>query len=262
MSTKNIYATPSAVTDVNECFFYHTADIPGHGHVKGVWDIRENTHKYLGGVDFRGKRVLEIGTASGFLCFYMESRGAEVVAFDLSEDHSRDIVPFAGQDFGKLVLEGKEHVRKLHNAYWFCHRANKSNAKAVYGDVYTIPEEIGAVDISTFCCVLLHVRDPFLALQNALRLTKDTVVVTDVLRRRYFLQRIFNRLGGRSYLEFMPEFRSCCPDDTWWNLNPDIVKKFIGALGFGKTEVKYHTGKYGNDKILLFTVVGHRTKNV
>lgn len=262
MSNKNIYATPRTVTDVGECHFYHTMDIPGYGLVKGEWDIRHDMGKYLGDVDFKGKRVLEIGTASGFLCFYMESRGAEVVAFDLAEEKVGDIVPFASGNYTQLALARKAFVRKLHNGYWFCHRAYNSNAKVVYGDVYTIPEEIGAVDISTFCCVLLHVRDPFLALQNALRLTKETIIVTDVLRRRYFLTGILNGLGGRPYLEFMPEFKSGYPNDTWWNLNPDIIKRFIGVLGFEEIKVKYHSGKYGDNAIPLFTVVGHRTRDM
>jgi predicted nicotinamide N-methyase len=35
---------------------------------------------YLGNFDFVGKRVLDVGAASGFLTFEMEKRGAEVVA--------------------------------------------------------------------------------------------------------------------------------------------------------------------------------------
>ncbi|MEE9185219.1 MAG: hypothetical protein V3U39_12205, partial [Acidimicrobiia bacterium] len=80
----NVFALPREVTDINECYFYHSMDIPRHGAVDGEWDLREGVTEYLGGVDFAGKRVLEVGTASGFLCFHMESQGAEVVAYDLS----------------------------------------------------------------------------------------------------------------------------------------------------------------------------------
>lgn len=61
-------------------------DIPGYGGVEGEWDLRKGVKEYLGNVDFKGKRVLEIGTASGFLCFYMEGQGAEVVAYDLQRN--------------------------------------------------------------------------------------------------------------------------------------------------------------------------------
>ena len=49
----------------------------------------------------RGKRVLDVGTSSGFLCFEMERRGAEVVAFDLSDEFDGDAVPFASVDMNE-----------------------------------------------------------------------------------------------------------------------------------------------------------------
>src|SRR5712691_8821908 len=169
------------VTDPADCYFYHTMDIPGYGRVEGEWDLREGVREYLGNVDLRGKRVLEMGTANGFLCFEMERRGAEVVAYDLSENQDWDVVPYARQDGAAFVSARREHIRRLNNAFWFCHRAFGSKSKMVYGDVYSVPQEIGQVDVTTFGSILLHLRDPFLALQKALRLTRTTVIVTDVL---------------------------------------------------------------------------------
>src|SRR5438046_10691371 len=91
----SIYAEPRTVTDLEDCYFYHSMEIPGYGLVEGPWDLRGGVDDYLGGVDLRDKRVLEIGTASGFLCFTMEGRGAEGVASDLSDDHSWDVGPCA-----------------------------------------------------------------------------------------------------------------------------------------------------------------------
>ena len=86
---------PRIVTDLDDCDFYHTMDIPGYGLVHGEWDLRNGIREYFGDADVSGKRVLEIGTASGFGCFYLESQGAEVVAQDLSSSLTWDIVPFA-----------------------------------------------------------------------------------------------------------------------------------------------------------------------
>jgi len=265
MSGKDIYATPRTITRTDECFFYHTMDIPGYGHVEGQWDLREGIREYLGGVDFKGKRVLEIGTASGFVCFYMESQGAEVVAYDLSEEYAWDIVPFSKYDYKQFASDHKAHIKALNNGYWLCYEAYRSKAKVVYGTVYEIPEEIGMVDVSVFSSVLLHVRDPFFALQNALRLTKETAIVTEpIWRRQSFLRRIFTNFRG-PYMTFLPQFSRCEPKDGWWILTPDIIKKFIGVLGFEEAEVKYHFQKFsmgGEQSIPFFTVVGHRTKDV
>src|SRR5271163_483658 len=182
--TQSIYAQPRSVTDPESCFFYHTIDIPGYGTLKGEWDLRRGVDRYLGGVDLTGKRVLEMGTANGFLCFEMERRGADVVAVDLSEEQSWDIVPFAKSDAEEDDSSRKSHMRKINNAWWLAHAAFGSRAKVVYTSAYSVPEQIGAVDVSTFGSILLHVRDPFHALWNACRLTRETVIVTDILSPR------------------------------------------------------------------------------
>src|SRR5262245_57528488 len=90
---KSLYAPPQTVTDVRDCYFYHTMDLPGYGTLVGDWDLRAGIDRYLGGVAVHGKRVLELGTASGGLCFAMEQRGADMVAFDLAADHLWDFIP-------------------------------------------------------------------------------------------------------------------------------------------------------------------------
>jgi hypothetical protein len=45
--------------------YYHTMDILGYGKVSGEWDLRGRDIYYLGNAKLQGKRVLEIGTASG-----------------------------------------------------------------------------------------------------------------------------------------------------------------------------------------------------
>lgn len=256
---ESIYATPRTITDLKECFFYHAMEIPGYGCIEGEWDLRKSAREYLGGVNLKGKRVLEIGTASGFLCFYMESKGAEVVAFDISEEKSLDIVPFSRiQDKKFEQISNQTMIKQLHNSYWFSHRAYNSNAKAVYGTVYAIPEEIGMFNISTFGCILLHLRDPFLALQNALRFTKETVIITDVIPKNFFPQLLLGKFW-KPNMVFLPQYEKCEPKIGWWFLPPEIIKKFIAVLGFEEVEVKYHfSSKYKGIRRLLYTVVGHR----
>src|SRR2546427_725467 len=115
-----IYQKPKLVTDIRECHFYHSMSIPGYGEVQGEWDLRGHEDDYLGGVNFSRKRVLEVGTASGYLCFHMEKKGADMVAYCLSRDYSWDAVPFH-KESDEEILRRRAHVDKVNNACWFCH---------------------------------------------------------------------------------------------------------------------------------------------
>ena len=88
------FAAPWNVGSIADCEFYHTMDIPRIGVVRGQWDLRGGVDAYLGGVNLAGKRVLEVGPASGFLTTEMEKRGADVVALEVTDDPGWDFVPF------------------------------------------------------------------------------------------------------------------------------------------------------------------------
>jgi SAM-dependent methyltransferase len=272
----DLYAPPRAVESVTDCYFYHSMDIPGHGEVTGEWDLRGDEYRYLGGVDLDGRRVLELGAASGFLTTYMERQGADVVAYDLSEKHSWDVVPFAGTDTANFDAVRRDHLRKINNGFWLNHKAQGLSARMVHGTVYTVPEEIGQVDVATFASILLHVRDPFLALQTSLRLVKDTVIVTDVYPgSEYHLVGDFKdapdpegkalnplppEAHGQPKATFLPQFWDHAYGDTWWHMSPETIKRWVGVLGFEKTELTYHHAYAGGVRTLLYTVVGQRTR--
>ena len=97
MSNAIPYAKPRHVERLQECEFYHCASFPGVGKVGNSWDLTDSIDDYLGQFDFRGKRVLDVGTASGYLTFSMEKRGADVVSFDMADGAQWDVVPFAHQ---------------------------------------------------------------------------------------------------------------------------------------------------------------------
>lgn len=267
------YATPRDVSSLAECHFYHTTDVPGHGLVEGEWDLRAGASKYLGDADLRGRRVLEMGTASGFLCFHMERAGAEVVGFDLDADQSWDVVPYAGDDLARYAAERRAHVERIKNAWWLCHAAFRSKAKAVYGTAYSVPEAIGPVDVVTFGSILLHLRDPFRALESALRLATHAAIVTEVLPRGHVplsrVRRALARLPFHSWrktgrrlptatMEFMPDALKRGPKETWWHLSPEAVVRMLAVLGFPDSRVSFHVQRYRQWEVDLFTVVANR----
>jgi SAM-dependent methyltransferase len=247
------YAEPRAVASLDECYFYHTMDVPGHGTIKGEWDLRGRVDDYLGNFDFSGKRVLDVGAASGILSFHIEQQGAEVVSFDLSEEFDWDIVPFAENDNAATLTARRGHLRKINNGYWLCHGAFRSRARVVHGVVYDIPKAIGLVDVSVFGSILLHLRDPFLALENAARLTKETIIVSDLSPYGKLASRF------RKNPRFMP--RSTEPDginDGWFRLPPRLVQEYLGILGFRNCSLTWNSFHYGERTRPIYTLIASR----
>jgi len=228
-------------------------DVPGHGTVPGEWDLRGSVDAYLGNFDFAGRRVLDVGAASGILSFHAEQQGAEVVSFDLSENHDWDIVPFAENDNHVTRHDRRAHLRRINNGYWLCHQAFNSRARMVNGIVYDIPRSIGPVDVAIYGSILLHLRDPFLALENGARLAKEAMIVADVSP--------WSRLASRfrKTPRFMPD--SLKPDginDGWFRLPPLLVKEYLSILGFKNSTMTWRNFTYGSRSVPIYTIVARR----
>ncbi len=259
MEPEGPFTKPRVIEDPEECDFYHSMDLPGFGSVEGRWDLREGVGRYLGGIEVSGKRVLDVGTASGFLAFWMERAGAEVVGYDLSEEQDWDLVPFSGVDSDAERALRRQHIRKLNNSFWFAHRTLGSTVKLAQGSVYDIPAALGTFDVAVFGSILLHLRDPFRALERALALTREAVVVTDALPRRALLVPLLARWLGPC-LYFLPDASARAPRDSWFRLSPRAVVQMVGVLGFTESSVRFHTQPYGGARCRMFTVIGRRPK--
>jgi hypothetical protein len=245
---------------------------------------------YIGGLNYQGKRVLEFGTASGAVCFGLEQRGAEVIAFDLAPNAQWDIVPIARHpDLAGQRANRQLQLERLRNSFWLGHEATRSRSKVVHGSIYDVPASIGGVDVTVFGSILLHLRDPFLALTNGARLAREVVVVTDHLRRPWVphlaprpgtnaapwwarARRKLSRWILRALHQLTPYVNVApqmvlLPDpldldnfDTWWGLSPAIVQRFLALLGFENSSVTTHRQRYRNHRETMFTVVARRTQ--
>ncbi|MGD1941235.1 MAG: class I SAM-dependent methyltransferase [Leptolyngbyaceae cyanobacterium] len=254
-----MWAEPRDIHSLDDCYFYHTMDIPTYGIVHGDWDLRGREAIYFGDTNFQGKRVLEIGTASGHLCFSMEKLGAEVVAYDLSDQQQWDIVPYAKSDYKQRIIERKKHINQLNNSFWLAHKAYNSHAKVMYGTVYDIPDDIGQFDICTFGSILLHLRDPFLALQRAASHATETVIVTDLSPKvRGRMLSMIELITGTRLIRFLPNAQKLGPTESWWSLSPKLVSEFLQILGFANTRIFIHRQKFRGREIRLYTVVGQK----
>lgn len=216
------YATPLKVDRPEDCFFYHKINIPGLGEVGEQWDLRKSIDSYLGNFDFRGKRVMDMGTASGFLTFEMEKRGADVVSFDMIDGTQWDIVPHTEVQKDMALVRDrcfKAHQR-LRNAYWFTHARLGSKARVHYGDIYDLPGELGTFDVAVFGMILSHLRDPFQALYSASRLVSDTIVITNQMMET--TQPIGSFIPNNVNNERM----------AWWSLSRGCLTQMLEILGF------------------------------
>jgi SAM-dependent methyltransferase len=245
------FAAARHVENLSDCIFYHSTNIPGYGTVVGQWDLRPGIEQYLGHFDFKGKRALDVGTASGFLTFHAERAGAEVISFDLSEGWPWDIVPFHGANLAEIDATRRAIMQRVNNGYWLCHRAFGSRAKAVYGTVYDIPLAIGPVDVAVYGSILLHLRDPFLALENGSRLAREAMIIADVCPLGSFGRFLRNPW-------FLPNHTHPDKFDTWWSLPPRLVQEYLAILGFKYSKINWHRQLFLGKKQWLYTIVARR----
>ena len=245
------YAEPRAVGDIADCHVYHSMDIAGAGEVTGDWDLRGGEDAYLGRVDLAGARVLEIGPASGFLTFHMESRGAEVVAVELAPDADWDVVPQAGLDLDTIVRDRRAIMERLRNGFWFAHERLGSRARVHHGTAYDLPAALGRFDVAVMAAVLLHLRDPLRAVQ-ACAGRADCLVIADLHDPA---------LDGVPRLRLEPTPANGVWD-TWWWVSPAAVVQFCGVLGFTDVTVTHHDQRFIGGpvpvRLPMFTVVARR----
>jgi SAM-dependent methyltransferase len=176
------FAEPREVSSLDDCWFYHVMDLPGVGTTGGHWDLRGRAADYIGHVDVRGKRVLDVGTASGFLTFETEKMGADVVSFDADGPQRLYLLPFKDdlftRDRGAWIAQ-HAGLNQLQNGYWLAHHALGSRARAFYGDVYNVPDDVGEFDVVIIGQILVHLSDPIRALASIMCRCRERLVITE-----------------------------------------------------------------------------------
>ncbi|MBN8941690.1 MAG: hypothetical protein J0H01_19445 [Rhizobiales bacterium] len=231
-----------------DCYFYHVMDVPGLGAVEGDWDLRGRLDAYLGGIGLDGRRVLEIGPASGFLTFEMEKRGAAVTAVEVTDEPGWDFVPFPSHVLDPHLGPRRDIMARLKNSWWFNHAAFGSKAKLIYGDVYDLPRAIGVFDIAVMGAVLLHLRAPLQVVEQCAR-RADTLVITDMY---------CPELEGAPVCRLVPDPTN---DrwDTWWEFSTSFLTQFLGVMGFA-TVTTTHEQTHRGRTYTLFTIVARRER--
>jgi SAM-dependent methyltransferase len=246
------YARPRVVASIDHCHFYHTMELPGLGVVRGEWDLRNGIDAYLGGVNVRGCRVLDLGAASGFVSFELERRGADVTAYDLPEDGEWDVVPRSDRDLQQYAAERRRLLHRLRNSFWLAHRVLGSKVRLIQGRADRIPSTAGRFDVSIVSSILMHLRDPVAALEAVARITDSTIVVAE---------RVLLSDPNEPLLLFRPARESMM--DTWWAFTPAAISGMLSMLGFYHQSLIYHQQPTGAGMLSdYFTIVGARRGRV
>ena len=267
---------PSDSILLEDCQFYHVQDIPGLSEpTKGSFDLRKGINEYLGHINFKNKTVLELGPASGYITFHMETLGGKVTCIDLStEKDSWDIVPDCHHNWN---IKGKNHMnnlKKVQNAFWYTHKALNSKAKVIYSHINNLPVNIGIYDVSLMSLVLLHLQNPFKAMQNMLRHTKEKAIVVEFVNRtgvlsiktkknfKNLLRNLKQLISPRlPIIEFYPKLNGNKHSeiDTWWKISPEYIVNIASILGFETSSINYHVQYHNGHPVDMFTVVCERT---
>jgi len=242
--------------DLSDFVWYHACELPDGTVLPGVWDLRGRESAYLGGVDLAGKRVLELGPATGYLTFAMERMGAEVVAFEAGFDVSIDTLPVRGEDQHEERLRVmQETIDRNHDGWWYLHRTLGSSATFVQGNIYDMPRDLGTFDVTVVGAILLHLREPWGALSQAARRTTETVIVTEPLQDDL-------HPPESNIMRFSPSAEHHLTN--WWSIYPGAVVSMLARLGFGDTVTTMHGQRHhlahdiGTEAIdqPMYTVVG------
>jgi len=241
-----LQAYHSKVT-LEDCDFYHTIETKD-GIFEGAWDLRGHENAYLGHHDFSARKVIEFGPASGWLSAHIAKQAGELLVFDLPLGSGPEIVPYPNADLERVG--GVRSMTRLRNSWWFARRALGFNASAVYADIYNPPPDLGRFDVAVFGAILLHLSNPFRALQCASLMTDEAIIVTDVF--------------SAPTVEWAPTVVAFNPTPPpighihWWSLSPTAVKHMLAILGFTDAVVSIHSPTQMASQPPMFTVVARR----
>jgi tRNA (mo5U34)-methyltransferase len=198
-----------------EIGWYHTIELAPDLVTEGMFDNRPYVDRYGLPADLSGKRALDVGTFDGFWAFELERRGAQVVAIDVDDTRDYDWPP-RYRPAGQAERRGE--------SFALARELLGSSAERISTTIYdATPEKLGGTfDLVFVGVVLIHVRDPMLALERLAALCHGQMVMAEEYSRR---------LGWLPFVK-AAEFRAHAPHMTWWRPTIRTWQTMIEVAGF------------------------------
>ncbi len=193
---------------------YHSLELLDGTIISGLIPV-ENLQKRLAAYplpeDLRGRRILDIGAASGWNSFECERRGAEVVAFDCVE------------------YEELTAVRRLRH----------SKIEYVIADVEDLtPERFGFFDYVLFFGVFYHLRHPLHGLENVCAVTREAAFIES-----FVLDDEPN--PERCFMEFYETSELGGQIDNWYGPTTACLMAMARSAGFPRVDFLYVDSRRG-----------------
>lgn len=197
--------------------WYHTIVLPDGTVTPGLFDHRGVLDHYDLPTSMDGMRVLDVGTFDGHWAFLFERRGAEVTALDVPDKSAMDWpAPLRG---GSMWERGSTYEN-----FEAAHAAFGSSVRRERLTVYEAsPERLGQFDLVFVGSLLVHLRDPVLALEALRSVCRGRLKVVDAV------DPLLDRVG-----RWLPAARLQCGTGRmeWWVPNRRALGDMVRAAGY------------------------------
>lgn len=215
-------------TKLEDIDWYHTIDL-GKGVVTpGFVDHRDQVDLYRLPDSLEGRRCLDVATFDGFWAYQMEKRGAsEVVGIDI---HSRNDSDFPENWMPEYLGALPAKMKGLGFAY--ARRALGSKVRRKVLSVYELsPQRVGTFDFVFMSDLLLHLRDPFRAIERVWTVLKPggTAIIADAYDPE--LERTGAGLATR-FTVGLDQYSGC----HWWSPSVTALQAMIYGARFTTVE--------------------------
>jgi tRNA (mo5U34)-methyltransferase len=229
-------------TKVKAIEWYHTLDLGNGLLTPGFYDHRPILERYGLPPRLDGMRVLDIAAFDGFWSFEFERRGAqEVVALDIASAAELDLAPRV-----RAAMTETQLNRSFGGGFRLAHAHYGSSVRHVHCNVYDMkPADLGCFDLVHCGDLLLHLRDPLLALMRIREMTKGQAFISDC---------IFPDLDRHDGA--MAQYEGGASDNIWWRFGANSLSRIILDAGFDKVEevARFRYGPRGQGNTLWHVV--------
>lgn len=204
--------------------WYHSIELPHNVVTPGFVDHRQQLESYGLPSDMHGMRALDVATYDGFWAFEMERRGAEVTAIDIGS--------WAEFDIPRLLRSEAERsgaAEKITGqGFQIAHELLDSKVDRQVLSVYELrPERLGKFDFVFLSDLLLHLRDPQLALENVCSVVKrpGAAVIAEVYNPEL---EGFTDIAVTEFAAF--------GEYVWWRPSTATLKAMMRLAGFDEID--------------------------